>query len=405
MKRTQLGILLLLLIVLGATAWWLLARRTHSWQSSSTHELPAKLVSLPINDVTKVTITQPTGQLNLVKKGDLWVVAERDDYPANYEMVSSLIRKVWELKPVQQVDVGPSQLGRLELLDPGKGSNAGTLVDFKDAQGKSLAKLLFGKKYMREASQSFGPGRSFPAGRYVMPEGKSHQVSLVTDPFGQIDEKPERWLDRTFLQVGKPTSITSTGSAPEMNWKLEKVKDSSEWTLANAGPDEKLDEAKAKQVAASAGNLSNFTDVLGADAKKESTGLDKPRTFRVTTEDDMTYVLNVGQENGDNYQVTISVSGEVPKTRTPGPNEKPEEKDKLDKDFKTRQEAAEKKLKEGKKLEGRIFLVPKFSVAQLEKTRSELLAPKPTPTPSPTASPTSTQSPSPTAKPAKPKRR
>jgi hypothetical protein len=139
MKRTQLGILLLLLIVLGATAWWLLARRTHSWQSSSTHELPAKLVSLPINDVTKVTITQPTGQLNLVKKGDLWVVAERDDYPANYEMVSSLIRKVWELKPVQQVDVGPSQLGRLELLDPGKGSNAGTLVDFKDAQGKSLA--------------------------------------------------------------------------------------------------------------------------------------------------------------------------------------------------------------------------------------------------------------------------
>src|SRR5690349_20214352 len=146
MKRTQLAILILLVVVLGAGALLVVKRQTSSW-TSSTDYLPEKVVSLPINEVAQIAIQQPQGQVNLKKSADTWVVVERADYPANFEMVSTLIRKVWELKAVQEVKVGPSQLGRLTLAQPGHGTESGTLVDFKNAEGKRLTALLFGKKY------------------------------------------------------------------------------------------------------------------------------------------------------------------------------------------------------------------------------------------------------------------
>ena len=397
MKRTQLAILVLLVIVLGAAAWFLIARRTGLWQSSAGH-LPDRIVALPMNDVARVTITQPAAKVNLVKKDNTWVVAERANYPADFEVISTFIRKVWELKPVQEVKVGASQLGRLELIEPGTGDNSGTLVDFRDAAGKRLAALLFGKKYLRESAQSFAAGRSFPVGRYVMPMDNAHTVSLVSDSFPQIDEKPERWLDRHFIKIEKPTSIASAGPMPDMNWKLERSHDSAEWRLAGAAPEEKLDETKARQVASAVNSLSTFTDVLAPETKPETLGLDKPRAFTFTTEEGITYAMNVGHPTNESYPVTVTITGTLPTTRTAAANEKPEDKEKLDKEFQTKHEASEKRLKGEKKLEGRIFQVPKYGITQLEKARADLLAkPTPTPTSTPAASP-GAPSPSPTAK-------
>ena len=382
MKRTQLAILVLLAVVFGAAALLLVRRSTNSWQSSIGH-LPDKVVHLPINDVAQITITQPSGQVDLLKKGDKWVVAGRADYPANFEMIGTFIRKVWELKPVQEVKIGPSQLVRLDLLEPGHGSNSGTLVDFKDAKGKRLAALLIGKKYLRESDQSFAQGRSFPAGRYVMPEDGSHRVSLVTETFAQVDDKPERWLDRAFLKIEKPISIACAGPSPAMNWTLERSPGSSEWKLAGLTPDEQLDQAKAKQLASAIGSISSFVDVLASDAKPETTGMDRPTTFTVMTEDGFTYVIKVGKEMDEHYPLTVVVSGNIPTTPASTKDEKTEAKTKLDKEFQTKRETLETKLAKEKKLEGRTYLVAKFGIEQIEKSRSDLLAPRMTPSPTP----------------------
>jgi hypothetical protein len=385
MRRTQLLILILVVLVLGAAAWLLARRDTSSWKSSAGH-LPEKVVNLPINEVAQVAIQQPGTQINLKQKGDIWVVSERSDYPANFEMVSSFIRKVWELKPIQEVKVGPSQLGRLSLDKPGEGSEAGILVDFKDTHGRRLAAILFGKKYMRESSQTFAQGRSFPAGRYLMPENGSHQVLLVSDPLQQVDDKPEQWLDRSFIRIEKPISVAVAGTTPEMNWKLERDPNSQDWKLAQPQPEEQLDANKARQVTGALSSISSFTDVMASDAKPETTGLDKPTVITVTTEEGFTYVLKVGRKTGDSYPITVAVSADLAQTSPSGTNQKPEEKAKLEKDLEAKKENLEKKLAKEKKLEGRIFLVPKFGIEQLEKTRSDLLAPKATPAPSPSPS-------------------
>ena len=204
-----------------------------------------------------------------------------------------------------------------------------------------------------------------------MPEDGSGRVLLVSEAFQQIDNKPEQWLDRAFIKIEKPSSITMAGRTPEMDWKL-----------ADAKPGEQLDKTKAAQVTSALSSISSFTDVLPPDAKPANTGLDKPAVVTVTTEDGFTYTLKLGKKTGEAYPLAVAVSADLAKSRTAAKNEKPEDKARLDKEFQTKHEALEKKLTTEKKFEGRIFLVPKYGVEQLERKRADLLAPKPTATPS-----------------------
>src|SRR5262249_43908947 len=156
------------------------------------------------------------------------------------------------------------------------------------------------------------------------------------------------WLDRDFIKIEKPISIAITAPDPAMNWKLEHDEGAKEWRLADLKGDEKLDTSKANQVTSSITNISSFTDVL-TDAKPEVTGLDKPITFTVTTEDGFTYLLKVGKKMGETYPLNVSVSANLASARSPGKDEKPEDKDKLDKEFQTKRETLEKKLAKEKK--------------------------------------------------------
>src|SRR5262249_32484713 len=139
-------------------------------------------------------------------------------------------------------------------------------------------------------------------------------------------------------------------------------------------------------------SVASFTDVLPADSKPETTGLDKPTTITISTEDGFHYVLEVGHKTNESYPVKVNVSANLATNRTTAKDEKPEDKTKLDKEFQEKKETLEKRLAKEKKLEGRIFLVSKYGIDLLEKNRSDLLA-KPSPSPSPTISPAAVKPP------------
>ena len=91
--------------------------------------------------------------------------------------------------------------------------------------------------------------------------------------------------------------------------------------------------------------------------------------------------------------MTLTVTADIPKARTPGKDEKPEDKTRLDKEFKDKQQKLEDRLAQDKTYEKRIYLVSSWSVDSLLKDRSQLLEekkeePKKEPTtPAPQASP------------------
>jgi hypothetical protein len=374
MKGKQFALLLLLAALAGG-AWYFLSERNRAaWSQSGGGG--GKVIEFPINDVARLTIKSSAGELNLVKKGDAWTVQERADYPASYEQVSGLLRKLWELKTVQEVKVGASQLPRLELVEPGKGDKTGTLVEFAGADGKAFAALLLGKKHVRksEGGDEMGMG-GFPTGRYVKTVGDA-KVSLVSEPLDDVEPKPERWLAKDFVKIDGAKSVAVTGPTDAQKWTVTRENATAEWKLADAKPGENLDTNKTfalNNIFASA----SINDVLAPDAKPEDTGLDKPTVATIETFDGFRYELKIGKATGENFPVLVAVSANLPKERTPGKDEKPEDKTKLDEAFKTKQKQLEEKLTAEQKLAGRAYLVAKFAVEPLLKDRAALFPDKP----------------------------
>ena len=384
MSSRQLTLILIVAVVLGGIGWVLFNRGASSWESRPAAE-GEKVVTFPLNDVARITIKDPTTELNLVQKEDQWVIRERADYPANFEQVSRLLQKIWELKPVQELKVGPSQFTRFNLTEPGAGANGGTLLDLKNKDAKRIAALLIGKEYLKKSAQRVGSRDTFPAGRYVMPEDGSKRVALVSDPLGDVTTKPERWLNHEFLKIEKPKTIALTSVTPAMNWKLLRDTESEPWKFADAKPGEDADPPRTAGLASVFGHMT-FTDVLDPTAKPDSTGLDKPSIITIDTFDGFSYSLKIGKLNGTNYPVAATVAANLPTQRTVGPNEKAEDKKKLDEEFENKKKASEDKLTKEKKLEGRPYLMAKPTIDQMLKNRSDFVKPPPTPTPSPASS-------------------
>ena len=386
MKGKQLTLVLVLLVVLGGLALFLRQRKSATWSDTATTS-SGKVLDFPLNDVSQITIKEAGTELNLVKKDDVWKVKERADYPADFAKVSALLRKLWELKPVQDVKIGPSQLARLQLTEPAAGASNGTLLDLKGAGDKRIAALLLGKKYTRNQDQPAAEGGGFAVGRYVMGQDGSNRVYLVSDTFDEIQMKPEQWLSHDFIKIENVRSIALTGTTPALNWKLVRDAATSPWKLADAKPGEELDNAKASAVA-SMFSYGSFADVLTPDAPVTETGLDKPSTVHLETFDNFVYELKIGKLTGENYPVLVSVTGEPPKERTPAADEKPEDKAKLDQEFQAKQKQLTDKLANEQKLQARPYLVAKSTIDQMLKDRASLMAEKkPSPSPASAASP------------------
>jgi uncharacterized protein DUF4340 len=378
MNRKQVVSLIIALIVIGGAGLLVYKNRTKSWEASGA-QLGGKVVKdFPMNDVEQIRIKQHAGEVHLVKKSDLWVLQERNGYPANFGNISDFVKKVWELKVARPMPVAEKQLARLELTPPDKGTNAGTLVEFKEKGGKTAASLVLGKKHMKEgAGNSPYGGGSWPDGRFIMVGNDPKTVALVSEAFANIEAKPEEWIDKDFFKVENHKSITVTSPNVSNNWAVVKDSQTNDWKLADAKANEQLDTGKASGVT-SALSYPSFNDVA-TNAAPEQTGLDKPTVAKIETFDGLRYEVKIGKklEDKDDHYMQVAVSGNFPKERTPGKDEKPEDKEKLDKEFKDKLAKQEEKLKNEKAFEQWVYAVPKYTLEPLLKARQELLKEEP----------------------------
>jgi hypothetical protein len=236
---------------------------------------------------------------------------------------------------------------------------------------------LLGKKEMRESGNDspFGGGGGWPAGRYVMVANQPESVSLVSEPFSNVEAKPEQWLNRDFFKVEKIKSITAQPADPEQGWTVSRESESGEWQLAEAKPEEALDSTKVSGFNHLLSSPS-FTDVAPPDRQAEELGLDQPFTATIETFDQFTYTVKVGQKTDDNLPLQVAVSASLAKERTPGENESEEDKARLDQEFADKAKTLQEKLEKEKAFEKWTYLVSSWTVDQLMKERKDLLAEK-----------------------------
>jgi len=383
MNRKQLLILLVLVVVLGIAGLALYQRNQTSWQGGGRQGAASKLLGdLPVNDVATIVIKGGTNELDLVRKDNLWRVKQRNDYPANFSEISGFLLKAADLKAAQTEEIGPSQLGRYKLLPPGPGTNTAVLLELRDQGGKVIKSLLLGKTHLRKSEGrpspmgEMGESEGWPDGRYVMVGTAAKTLAVVSDPLSNVEAKPESWLNKDFFKVEKIRSIAVAFPVATNSWKVTRdTETASDWKLADAKPDEKLDSSKTSSFS-SALSSPSFNDVLVADTKPEQTGLDKPTVVTLDTFDNFTYTIKLGQKTNDNLPLVVAIAAQIPKDRTPGKDEKPEDKTRLDKEFKDNQKKLEDRLSQVKSFEKWVYLVSNWTVDSLLKERSQLLVEK-----------------------------
>lgn len=375
MNRKQFLILLVLVAVIGGAALLSYNKKGASYQGGS--RVGQKLLGdFDINEVAHIVIKQSDKELNLVRGNSGWTVKERGDYPANFEQISEFIRKASELKVVQTLKVGPSQLPKLELAEAGDSTKSGTQVQLKGAGDKPMKSLRLGAKHMKksESPSPYGDEGGFPDGRYVLPEG-SQNVVLISDALTQAEPKPEQWLNKDFFKVEKVRAIEMISPEKTNSWKVSRPLETGDFKLTGPKPGENVDTNKLSGLANAVSNPS-FSDVVVNKAPAE-TGLDKPTVVKIETFDKLTYTLKIGKKTADeNHYVDIAISADLPKERTPGKDEKKEDKEKLDKEFKEKNDKLEEKLKQEKAFEKWSYLIPKWTLESLLKNRSELMVEK-----------------------------
>ena len=371
MNRKQFLILLVLVLVLGAASWMVLRSKQDSWHGGGAAIGRKLLPDLAVNDVAQISLKSGTGEVTLARDNHLWCVRDRAGYPANFSQLSGLLLKLADLKVSQNVDLGPSQMGRFELLPPGSGAESGTALELKDASGKTLGSLLLGKKHMKKpaANAQMGgmDGEGWPDGRYVLTGART--VALISDALEDVQAKPDQWLSKDFFAIEKPRAIAVQFPVATNSWKLTRATETGDWQLADARAGEKLDSSKIASVT-SPFSYGGFNDVAPLTASNAPGNT----VLTVETFDGFTYAANIGAKAGEDYPVHFSLTATLPPARTPGAEEKPADKTRLDAEFAARQKTLAEKLAKESAGTNWVYQLSAYSVDELLKPRAQLLA-------------------------------
>ncbi|NBR26871.1 MAG: DUF4340 domain-containing protein [Betaproteobacteria bacterium] len=381
MNRKSFLILLGLVAILGGAGLALFWNGLSAWRKSDA-KIGSKLFEkLAVNDVAQIQLTDGKGSVRLLIKDKRWTVEQRNGYGANNQDIGDLLIKLTDLKVVQTESVGESLLPRLNLVDPGKDAKTdakaddkadaksdakGTRLELFDAAGKSMASILLGKKVIKTEDSPLPIKPQTPVGRYVLMPG-SPTVLVVSDALVVAEANAGRWLAKNFFKAERIRALAVSGDGAQ--WKISRPEEYGQWKFADGGGE--LDASAAVGAVNALAGLA-FNDVA-IDVKADA--LAKARTFVAETYDNLSYTVKIAKKaESDDYYLTVAVAGEPPRERKPEKGEKPEDKERLDKQFADALTKLDERLKAEKELGAWTFVVAGKTLEPLLKDRAGLIA-------------------------------
>jgi len=146
------------------------------------------------NDITHIEIRDAHTHTEIIREGELWVVANRGGYPALFEPVKALVIAASTLRVLEGKTSNPELYPRLgvEPLDA-PGSRA-RRVRLSTADGQTLADFLVGET--REAREG---GLTTLRGLYVRREGEAQALLVEGELFAS--PAPADWIERMLLDL------------------------------------------------------------------------------------------------------------------------------------------------------------------------------------------------------------
>ena len=141
-----------------------------------------------VNSVASVEVTQGEDRYTIVRDGDVWGLAEKGGYPAQFDMVKKTIVGVAEIALVEAKTSKRDRLAELYLAEPDAEDGAGTRIARRGEDGAELAAMILGK------AARGGEGR-----RYVRRAGEDQ--AWLAEVAVDIGAQPMDWVDKTMTKL------------------------------------------------------------------------------------------------------------------------------------------------------------------------------------------------------------
>jgi len=159
-------------------------------------------------EIEQVALMHGESKTTLARHGDRWVVAERNDYPADAKKLRQLLLGLAALAYVEPKTKEAKNYPRLEVEDAGAKGSQSTLVTVSGAQGALLGEIIAGKR----VTDALGGGDD---GVYVRKPGDAQ--SWLARGTLDLSDTPG-WLDPALLDLPaagvKEVQVSPPGESP-----------------------------------------------------------------------------------------------------------------------------------------------------------------------------------------------
>jgi hypothetical protein len=270
-KLNQILILLLVIqIVLGALVFWP--------SNAASGDSGPLFIDLKAGDVVELTVSDGSdNSVKLVKQGEVWVLPEAGDYPANGENVTSLLEKIEGIQTNRLVTQTDASHKRLQVA----GDDFNRLLEVGLAGGSS-SELFIG-------SQAGGNATHVRA-------GDQSEVYLTGDlnPW-DAGAQASNWIDTLYFEV--PQADVTKLTLENENGTFEFAKAGESWTMTDLAEDEILNESAVTSLLSQASSVRMSTP-LGTEAQA-AYGLANPKATVTLQTAAETFTLQIGAQNPD----------------------------------------------------------------------------------------------------------
>ncbi len=146
------------------------------------------------NIVAKIIVQTKDEKVAIEKGKDQWILPAKDNYLVNIGKVRRLVAGVAGLRLMEQMTDNPKKHAKLEVEDITQKEARSKLVEFQDAKGKTLAKVIVGKLELITSHANM-------PGLYVRRPDEKRSWRAQGEVI--VPHSPENWLEGAILSVKK----------------------------------------------------------------------------------------------------------------------------------------------------------------------------------------------------------
>ena len=342
---TILGVVAVLMVI------WAAIQSRVSSRSRAEPEGPSYLIpGLDTSDIGSIVVGTGQDAVTLKRRGTVFVVTNKDDYPAVTSKISGLITSCLDIKTAE---LYTDQAAYHEDLGVTEEAASG-VVKFLTHEPNSaiLAGVIIGK------SKELGQGSYV---RLISADKALSDKVYVASNVPYIGSRPADYIEQAIFAVNREDINSVTVSSENGEYTLKGEEDGKRVVLENIPAGKRAKGSECDKVFAALANF-RFDDV-----KKESTGLVFNKRFVCKLKNSAVYTLNIAQEDGKTY---VRCQAEFTGTVTrPTKDESEEELKKKEAKLKAWDEAQKFAVRH----QGWVYEIAELKAKELTKELSELI--------------------------------